>query len=152
MKILSLALLLAACAFSVPAQTFSAVPPSVNFGNVNDGSPSLAMTITLTNQLTTPVTVSAITIINNATGASSTDITSQSSSTCKVGSSVPVKGTCTLVIVWIPAVNSVNVAMSETITVSGAPNAPTGLKAVEIGQLIITIGPKKSNSKGVHTS
>ncbi len=89
-------------------------PPGLAFGSQNDGSPSSAQTLTLSNPGSAPVSINNVTI----TGANPSDFTQ--TNTC--GTSVAVGGNCTISVTFTPSVVG---AESASLSVTdGASDSP----------------------------
>jgi len=80
-------------------------PASESFGGVNVGSKSAGKTVTLTNYLLTPLTISTA-----FSGSDSNDFPLQSSSTCPASGTLAANSSCTYVIAFKPTVKGAEAA------------------------------------------
>lgn len=114
----------------------SAAPASVSFGSAAVGSSSASQSITLTNGLTSPVTISGVTI----SGANAGDF-NLSASTC--GSSLSVNGSCSAAVFFKPG--AVGVRSATLSFADSATGSPQSVALSGIGGTLLTIAPLNSS-------
>lgn len=109
----------------VPPVTLT--PTSLGFGNQAVDTTSTAKTVTLTNNLTTPLTISSV--------AASGDFAQ--TNTC--GSSVPAKGKCTISVTFMPTTTG---TLLGTLTVNdSASNSPQTVSLTGTGVAQVVLAP-----------
>jgi len=99
--------------------------PGLNFGNVNDGTTSAPMTITVTNTGNSNLTVTSVGI----SGANGSDF--QETNTCTSGSVAP-QATCAINVTFTPSIAGTE---NATVTVTdNAPNSPETTTLTGVGE------------------
>jgi hypothetical protein len=99
--------------------------PGLNFGNVNDGTTSAPMTITVTNTGNSNLTVTSVGI----SGANASDF--KETNTCTTGSVAP-QATCAINVTFTPSISGTE---NATVTVTdNAPNSPESTTLTGVGE------------------
>jgi hypothetical protein len=111
-------------------------PTSVSFGNVVEGEPSLAKTVTLYNYQSTALTISSIT--------PSAGITVNPGAPTACGTSLAAGANCTISLTWTPAATGALSGGLLTIT-TNASNSPNTVPLTGMGIAPATVSPTSVN-------